>query len=541
MLILYNNYLEWGAFMQQKKGKKKKGVIIVCSVLAVAILAGVAYAIFKPEKKLEVETVSVSKQTINETLDTSGKVTTASEQSFSLINKVKVKTVNVKVGDVVKKGDILATFDVTSLEAALAEKENNFEKALAAYNKAKNESNSANKKIASTKKEIADLEAQIEKLSSKTQTTKANQNDKNTGVKVSDELVNRFIKIAKRFGVEYDKQTAEKVLKSLLTAGAGSSDISGLLDNLGTISGGSGSFDFSSIAQMGDSSSLMNAEMSLIQLKAQLANLELQSDDSYVSIYKTVYEKAQESYQKALDEVNQMKTGWIASQKGLVSEVNIKVGETIESGASNSGKDIDIGSILSNISSGADVSAMVGSFFGSDKVGIKVLNYPLVADISLSKYDILDVSVNQSVTVKSADGSTYDGKVSYVGAVASSSGGSIDLSSIMSGSSSSSTIPAQVTIENADKSFVVGTDVDVSIITDTQENALVVPVEAIVIDGSDVFVYVYDKENSTAVKKNVKLGISNDTYYQIVSGISEGDVLIKNTSGLADGVKVKQK
>ena len=191
--------------------------------------------------------------------------------------------------------------------------------------------------------------------------------------------------------------------------------------------------------------------------------------------------------------------------------------------------------------SGLDVSKMISAFFDSEKVGIKVLNYPLVADISLSKYDVLDVSLNQEVSVKSANNEVHEGRVSYVGAIATSTGSSFDINSIMSGSGSSNTIPAQVTIEDGDKSFIVGTDVDISIITDTQENALVVPVEAIIIDGSDVYVYAYNQEKSTAEKKKVTLGISNDTYYQVLSGVKEGDILIKNTSGLADGEKVKLK
>ena len=528
-----------------QKKKKNKKVIVLCSVLAVAVLAVTAYMLFKPEEKLAVSTVQVTKQTINETLDTTGTVSTASEKSFTLIDKVKVKTVNVKEGDTVKAGDVLATFDVSSLEAALTEKENNYEKALAAYNKAKNASSSASKKITSTKKEIAELEAQIEKLKAESQTTTtttASTEKKDPGVKVSDDLVKRFIKVAKRFGVEYNEETARKVLSSLLSAGSTGSDISGLLDNLSTIAGSNGSFDMTALAQMGGSSgALINAEMSLVQLKAQLATLELQSDDNYISIYKTVYENAQEEYQKALTQTNEMKKGWIADQKGLVSEVNIQVGETVETKTVVDGKNVDISSIISSISSGMDVSNMISAFFGSEKVGIKVLNYPLVADISLSKYDVLDVSVNQEVTVKSADNTVHEGKVSYVGVIATSSGSSLDISSIMSGSGNTNTIPAQVTIEDGDKSFIVGTDVDISIITDTQENALVVPVEAIVIDGSEVYVYVYDSEKSQAVRKEVTLGIANDTYYQVISGVNEGDVLIKNTSGLEDGVKVKLK
>lgn len=531
--------------MQQKKGKNKK-IIIICSVLAVAVLAGVAYAVFKPEEKLAVETVKVEKQTISETLDTTGTVTTASEQSFTLIDGVKVQTVNVKEGDIVNAGEVLATFDVSSLEAALAEKESSYEKALAAYNKAKNESDSASKKIASTQKEIAELEAQIDKLNQKAETTTTQKADSSNtqakpGVKVSEELVNRFIKVAKLFGVEYTKETAEKVLVSMLSSGSTTSDLSSLMDNLGTIAGSSGSFDMSALTQMSCSSSLMNAEMSLVQLKAQLATLELQADDSYVSIYKNIYERALTSYKTALNQVNEMKKGWVATERGLVSEVNIKVGETVQAASASNAGNIDISSILSAVTSGGDVSGMVSSFFGSETVGIKLLNYPLVADISLSKYDVLNVNLNQDVTIKSANNNVYEGKVSYIGAVATSGGSSIDLNSIMSGGGSSNSIPAQVTIDGADSSFVVGTDVDVSIITDTQENAIVAPVEAIIIDCEDIFVYVYEKDNSTAVKKTVELGISNDTYYQIVSGLGEGDVLIKNTSGLEDGVKVKLK
>ena len=183
---------------------------------------------------------------------------------------------------------------------------------------------------------------------------------------------------------------------------------------------------------------------------------------------------------------------------------------------------------------------MISSFFDKDQTAVKVLYYPLIADLSLSKYDVLNVNLNQDVTVKSASGTLFDGKVSYISAVATSSGGSINLGSLV-GSGSSNSIPAQVTIENADKSVIVGVDVDVSIVTDTAENAIVVPVEAICIDGSEVYVYTYNEKDSTAVKKDVKLGISNDTYYQVLSGVNEGDVLIKNTSGLKDGCKVAVK
>jgi multidrug efflux pump subunit AcrA (membrane-fusion protein) len=77
----------------------------------------------------------------------------------------------------------------------------------------------------------------------------------------------------------------------------------------------------------------------------------------------------------------------------------------------------------------------------------------------------------------------------------------------------------------------------VSIITQTIDNAVVVPVEVICIDGEEVFVYVL--EDGKAVKRDVELGISSDTHYQILSGITKDDILIKNTFGLEEGVSVE--
>ena len=233
-----------------------------------------------------------------------------------------------------------------------------------------------------------------------------------------------------------------------------------------------------------------------------------------------------------------MKNGWVASGKGIVSEVNIEAGQEYES--ENSGN-LDISSVLSAVTSGGDMTSLMSSFFGGEEnVGVKILYYPLVADLNLSKYDVLNVSLNQDVIVKSANDSQFDGKVSFISPVATSSQGSLDLGSLV-GTGSTTTIPAQIVIEDADNSVIVGADVDISIITKTVENAVVAPVEAICFDSGEKYVYIYDEESGEAKKQNVELGVSNDLYYQILSGVSEGDTLIKNKTGLEDGLKVAVK
>lgn len=518
----------------QKKNLKK---IIITAVLCVAVVVGICVVAFKPEEKLEVETVKASVDTIYETLDTSGSVSADQTENFILPSGVKVLSLNFKEGDIVEAGDVIATFDITSLNESLKEKEAAYKKALSLYNDAKSLASQSTGKIAQMKQEIAELEAQIAKLQSTENKTTSTQTA-TSGVSVSEKLVNRFVKTAKLFGVEYTYDEAEDILVNWLSSGSSLSDLSSFMDNLGTLSSFGGSFDLGALSGMSDSSELLSAEMSLVQLKTQLATMEFQTDSTYISALKTIADKAQQSYILAQSQLASMKNGWVAKNKGIISQVNIDENGTPTSGSADT--QVDISTILSAVTSGGDMTSLMSSFLGGqEQTAVQVIYYPFVIDITLSKYDVLDVALNQDVVVQSASGNEINGKVSYISSVAVSTSG-LNIGSIMGGSSSvTSVIPAKITVDDASSNLIVGIDVPVSIVTDTVENAIVVPVEAICIDGEDIFVYVL--EDGKAVKRNVELGISSDTHYQILSGVSVDDTLIKNTLGIEDGVSVECK
>lgn len=518
----------------QKKNLKK---IIIAAVVCVAVIVGICVVAFKPEEKLTVETVKASLDTISKTLDTSGSVSAEQIDNFVIPNGVKVLSLNFKEGDIVEKGDVIATFDISSLNEALNEKKTSYQKALNVYNEARITASQSASKISQMKKEIAELEAQIAKLQSADSSAGKTEQEP-AGLKVSEKLVNRFVKTAKLFGVEYSYEEAESVLGQFLSTGSNNSDISSFIDNLGTLSGFGGSFDLGALNGMTGSSQLMSAEMSLVQLKAQLATLEFQSDSTYISTLKTISDKAQQSYIATQAQVDSMKNGWVAKNKGVIAQININEDGTPVNGSSSS--EMDIGSILSAVTSGGDVTSLMSSFLGAkEQTAVKVLYYPFTIDITLSKYDVLDVALNQDVVVQSANGKEINGKVSYISPIAVSTSG-LNIGSIMGGSTSATNvIPAKITVDDASSNLIVGIDVPVSIVTDTVNNAVVVPVEAICIDGEDVFVYVF--EDGKAVKRDVELGISSDTHYQILSGVTVDDVLIKNTLGLEDGISVESK
>ena len=57
----------------------------------------------------------------------------------------------------------------------------------------------------------------------------------------------------------------------------------------------------------------MTAEMTLIQLKAQLSILELQSSDTVIDMYKLVAEKASEAYADAQKALADLRRAQLAS------------------------------------------------------------------------------------------------------------------------------------------------------------------------------------------------------------------------------------
>jgi len=233
--------------------------------------------------------------------------------------------------------------------------------------------------------------------------------------------------------------------------------------------------------------------------------------------------------------------GWTAQGDGFVREVNILPGQTIRSNQAKISTDFDLSTILSSVSSGSfDIASVVTSLLGSTQKGIVVEYYPLVASFSLSKYDIGNITVDQKVTVTSLSGKTFDGNVTFVSSVASSSS-VVDIGSILGSSASSSSIEAKIEIPNPDSSVVIGMEVDVSADLETKKNAVLVPVESIQYNKTDgYFVFKYNEDKKTAEKTLIEVGLFDGNSYDVLSGLKEGDTIVRAPSTtMADGDRVK--
>ncbi|SHJ77568.1 efflux RND transporter periplasmic adaptor subunit [Tepidibacter formicigenes] len=97
--------------------RKKKLLIITTSILAILILGGVyiSTGVKSSKKDRIVTTAEVQKQDISSNILVKGKLESKSKSEISSDLSYRVNEIFVKVGDKVKKGDKLATFDMKEL------------------------------------------------------------------------------------------------------------------------------------------------------------------------------------------------------------------------------------------------------------------------------------------------------------------------------------------------------------------------------------------------------------------------------------------
>ena len=494
--------------METKKWSTKRKVLVsILVILCAAIIAGVLYMFFKPDPLPQVSAAKVTRGSITQTLDMSGKVSSSQKGNFIPIDGTKVLTVNVKVGEYVKKGDVLATFDTSSLNSVLADKQQAYLTAVENYKNAMNTAVTSSAQLKEINARLAEIDKELEKQEK--EQNKNNGSDKNNQDKTDSEVSNKFWElISKALGME-DINAALKKLDELLNSG--NSNLFG--------------------------SGVSALQMEKMQLELKKVTLEAQSGVITQSTYKTIMEATKKELDSLTASLASLKKGWIAEYDGIVSEVNITPGETCRSAAT---ANIDISSIIDLASGNTNVSDIVNALLGQTQSGITVEYYPFVVDFVLGKADIFKVSLDMPCRVTAADDTVVDGVVTYISPVATQSSG-VNISSLI-GSGSANGVDAKVTIEKPTSSVIIGLDVDVSIDVDSKDNVLIVPSEAVKNDSNGTYVYIYNSKTKRIKFSKVELGLSDDTRYEIVSGCEEGDTVITTVptgTTLADGDKVK--
>ncbi|MCD7796612.1 MAG: biotin/lipoyl-binding protein [Clostridiales bacterium] len=165
--------------------KKKKGIIITCIVLVVAIAAGSIFAVASTNSGKEVSLYTIGTDDIDETVSLTGDVSSGAEKEYKVSTVATVKEVFVSVGDEVKQGDVLATFDTDSLDSEVQSLQDAYNDVKSSYNDAVEAQETAKEKADEINTKIEKLEKKITKLEKKLNTTTKVTTKKKTTTKKS--------------------------------------------------------------------------------------------------------------------------------------------------------------------------------------------------------------------------------------------------------------------------------------------------------------------------------------------------------------------
>lgn len=147
-----------------KKSNTKKIVWAVIAVILVVAIVITSVVFAKRGKRTEVTLNTVSTNSITQTVSSTGQVSSGVKKEYKPGTVATVKKVYVEVGDKVKKGDKLASFDTSTLDSQVASLNSAYANSNASYQEAVQHQAEAAKQLSAINKNIAKTEKTLKKL-----------------------------------------------------------------------------------------------------------------------------------------------------------------------------------------------------------------------------------------------------------------------------------------------------------------------------------------------------------------------------------------
>jgi membrane fusion protein (multidrug efflux system) len=150
---------------------------------------------------------------------------------------------------------------------------------------------------------------------------------------------------------------------------------------------------------------------------------------------------------------------------------------------------------------------------------------PLFADVHLAEQDSPRVRPDQKAVIRlgATGADEIEGRVVRVSPVVDDSTG---------------TVKVTTELRPTSTAFRPGAFVRVEIQTDTRDDVVLIPKQAVIEEDGGTFVFV--EVNSVAERREVELGYQDDTSYEVLSGVNAGDRVITAGQGkLKDGDKTR--
>ena len=517
-----------------RKGGKGVKIIVALLLVAAALIGFMAYRNSKAKQAAATaktqNTASVERRNITSELSSSG--TLAAKDTYSITSLVEgeVLSANFEEGDQVEKDQVLYEIDKSSMETQLTSANNSLERANSSYEDATEDYqdalndysgntykateagyikelyvNPGDKVSGNTK--LADIysddvmELRIPFLSGEAAAIGVGNGVTVTLTDTGEQIGGTVKAVANQERVLTGGRLVRYVTISVPNPG-GLTDTMRATAQIGDFSGSEdGTFEASV-------DTTMNADLSTgVEVEAVLVNegdyvskgtpmfrMTSKSADKLIQSYKDALDKAQESLESAQSKLESTQDSYdnytiTAPISGQVIAKNFKVGDNITKNTSNT-------TVLATI---YDLSS-------------------LTFEMSIDELDIRKVKVGQkvAVTADAFEGQSFSGTVTNVSLESTYSNGV-------------STYPVTVTLDETGD-LLPGMNVDGVITLEEANDVLAIPVDALM-RGNRVYV----KDETVTEQQGpvpagfrsveVETGLTNDSYVEIKSGLSEGDVV----------------
>ena len=169
--------------------------------------------------------------------------------------------------------------------------------------------------------------------------------------------------------------------------------------------------------------------------------------------------------------------------------------------------------------------------FSDTEALVATLGGKVYVNVEINEVDIAKIHVGApvTITVDALPGTNFDGVVSSI-APASTNTFSSDSSS-SSGQNSIAKFAVAISLEKSIPQLLPGMTANVDIISAKHSGVLLLPLEGLGFDGKSGTVTVLTSENKRE-KRQVTVGLTNDTEAEIVSGLNAGDRVVVPGLGL---------
>lgn len=519
---------------QNKKMRKRRilrTVLITIAIIAALLVAVVIVLTKKVEKRFaaaaaEVQTYQVTTGAIHTIVSGSGVLTEEDLEDISVPSGVEVNEVMVDAGDTVLQGDLLATVDMATVMTSLTALQKQMNELDRSINDAKGEEAgtqitagvSGRVKIIYAQPEMdvslcmaehgalavlsldgymaADLET--DKLSKGHLVSVIRPDGTVLEGEVSAEKGGTVTVLVSDNGPEFDEEVTIAT-KDGLELGKAKLYIHNPLGVTG---------------YAGTVRNVIAKENMSVSAGSTLFGLK---DTRFSANYDTLLRSRSDLEEVLMDLLTIYRDGaLLAPMDGVVSSIQFNAED---SSASSSASAADSSAAALAAAYGYSMPAAAAATTPSNPGDTSVLTlYPdisLTITIGIDETDILALQEGQEaeIVVGSVGEEVYPGSVTEINKVANTSTGVTQYS-------------AQILLDKA-PGMLPGMTADVDIKIEGNENALIIPVEALHQTSAGAYVYTsFDEETQQyGGKVDVVAGMQNDTYAEILSGLKEGDTV----------------